>query len=198
MSSIRLNKTTRADIVDRVMKAWQLKNKEPKRYTRQQYTKDRDALVREKILEESQELKAKAHKAGIAEEDLSLTSYRKVVMSSSSDNRSQWTVYVDSNEAISRCGALDLDLDHELMATIRKLRKKCTNKRTQDAYKAWETKRINYRKDVENVVAGVNTTGQLREVWPEVEKFLPEALNNPSSGIKLPAVSIKALNAAIA
>ncbi|AUR87220.1 hypothetical protein HYP58_gp74 [Vibrio phage 1.097.O._10N.286.49.B3] len=198
MGSIRLNKTTRTDIVDRVMKAWLLKNKEPKRYTREQYTKDRDALIREKVLGESQELKGKAHKAGIAEEDLILTSYRRVVMSDSSGKRHQWTLYVDSNEAINRCGALDLDLDSELTAKIHKLRKKCTNKRAQDAFKAWETKRINYRKDVENVVAGVNTTGQLREVWPEVEKFLPEALNNPSSGIKLPTVSIKALNAAIA
>lgn len=198
MSSIRLNKTTRGEIVDRVMKAWLLKNKEPKRYTRAQYTKDRDALIEEIILAESEEVKAKARKAGIAEEFLALTSYRYVVLSDTEGKRTQWMVYVDSGEALHGCGAMDLDLNTELVAKIKKLRKKCTNKRTQDTYKAWENKRNNYRKDVENVVAGVNTTGQLREVWPEVEKFLPEALNNPSKGIQLPTVSIKALNAAIA
>ena len=61
------------------------------------------------------------------------------------------------------------------------------------AYSAWEKDKLNYMEDIKNVLLGVNTTGQLLEVWPECGAYLPAGIMNPSS-INLPSVSISQLN----
>ncbi len=48
-------------------------------------------------------------------------------------------------------------------------------------------------REVKNVMYSVNTTKQLLELWPEVEKFLTPYLSNPSN-TTLPAVNIKRVN----
>ncbi|NRA77153.1 MAG: hypothetical protein HRU18_03000 [Pseudoalteromonas sp.] len=50
-----------------------------------------------------------------------------------------------------------------------------------------------YKQDVTQVIDGVNTTGQLLTVWAEVEKFLPLGASDPSR-IQLPAVNVNSLN----
>jgi len=59
-----------------------------------------------------------------------------------------------------------------------------------DAY--LETRSI-YKGEVDQVLQGVNTTGQLLEQWPEIEEFIPESIANPSK-INLPNVSVSKLN----
>lgn len=50
-----------------------------------------------------------------------------------------------------------------------------------------------YSEEVDQVLQGVNTTGQLLGQWPEIEEFLPSNIANPSK-INLPSVSVKKLN----
>lgn len=53
-----------------------------------------------------------------------------------------------------------------------------------------------YREEVRDVLASVNTTKQLLELWPEVEEFIPGTLRDPSS-IQRPAISVVSLNEAL-
>lgn len=69
-----------------------------------------------------------------------------------------------------------------------------TQRKVREVHNEYIKARINYEDKVSQVVQGVNTTGQLLEVWPEVAPFLPKNLNNPSS-IQLPAICTEELNA---
>lgn len=60
----------------------------------------------------------------------------------------------------------------------------------------WNNKKEDFESEVSQVVSSVNTTGQLVEVWPEVQPFLPETIADPSK-IQLPAVHTDKLNAAL-
>jgi hypothetical protein len=62
--------------------------------------------------------------------------------------------------------------------------------KTVEAHK--ETRQL-YTEEVDQVLQGVNTTGQLLEQWPEILPYLPSNLNNPSN-INLPSISVKKLN----
>lgn len=53
-----------------------------------------------------------------------------------------------------------------------------------------------FESDVSTAINSCNTTGQLVELWPEVQEFIPQNIQNPSS-INLPTVSTAALNAAL-
>lgn len=53
-----------------------------------------------------------------------------------------------------------------------------------------------FKDEVLQVLNSVNTTGQLVEVWPEAEPFLPKEIANPST-INLPAVNFAELNKVI-
>jgi hypothetical protein len=66
-------------------------------------------------------------------------------------------------------------------------------RKQREVISAYELELSNYIQEVRQVLDGVNTTKQLLEVWPEVEKFLPEGITNPSK-INLPSVSIASLN----
>lgn len=97
----------------------------------------------------------------------------------------------------------DGEKDHKVPTNIQKILKdqrnyyKDTLKPHQDLVKEHNKVLRLYMEEVSQVLQGVNTSKQLLEVWPEVEKFLPKGTVNPSS-ITLPAVSIANLNAALA
>ena len=58
----------------------------------------------------------------------------------------------------------------------------------------WLKERRNLNTEITTVLNSVNTTKQLIEVWPEVEKFLPAHIADPNTGIKLPALKVSRLN----
>ena len=58
---------------------------------------------------------------------------------------------------------------------------------------AYDLELSNYMENIHQVLYAVNTTGQLIEVWPEVERFLPVAFATPSA-INLPAINITSFN----
>lgn len=66
-------------------------------------------------------------------------------------------------------------------------------KKASATEKAEWAQRRDYEEQVTMVVSGVNTTAQLLDAWPEVEKFIPAGVNK-AANIQLPAVSIQQLN----
>lgn len=48
--------------------------------------------------------------------------------------------------------------------------------------------------DISAILDAVTSTGQLVDVWPAAEAFIPASLKNPQEGIKLPIPSPEALN----
>lgn len=62
---------------------------------------------------------------------------------------------------------------------------------------AYDKELRKFKDEVLQVLNSVNTTGQLVEVWPEAEPFLPKEIANPST-INLPAVNFAELNKVIA
>lgn len=83
----------------------------------------------------------------------------------------------------------------------RKIKTLLKNKAKIDRDYRKETEKVNesqkelerYLDKVRQPIYGVNTTGQLLEIWPEVSKYLPQGTINPSK-INLPAINIKDLN----
>lgn len=53
------------------------------------------------------------------------------------------------------------------------------------------------RSEIKPVLDSFNTTKQLLETWPSVEKFLPANIADPDKGINLPALSLSRLEAKI-
>ena len=56
-----------------------------------------------------------------------------------------------------------------------------------------EDKCTEFRKEVTPVIYSCNTTQQLVEVWPGIEKFLPANIADPDKGIRLPMLAISRL-----
>lgn len=66
-------------------------------------------------------------------------------------------------------------------------------KKLSVSIKEEKAQRKDYQDQVTMVIQGVNTTGQLLDVWPEVERFIPLGINK-TENIQLPAVSTQRLN----
>ena len=100
-------------------------------------------------------------------------------------------------------GAVDVNTDKPCVLTprkpevekihqaVKKLQKAA--RKDKEKFDQWDLTRKNYAKNIEQVLSGVNTTGQLLEVWAECERFLPVAIVNPSN-INLPSVNFTELN----
>lgn len=66
----------------------------------------------------------------------------------------------------------------------------------QIARKEWFKGYDKFKTEVQQVLESVNTTGQLVEVWPESEPFIPKEIHDPSK-INLPAVNFAEINKVI-
>lgn len=219
VKSVRLNKTIREQIIDNIMESRDSKNAAPKVDSvtegdfhsevatafKEQYAaeiKQYDDLTKAgcKFLSSTRSIGYyhNGHYKAVAVET-GLTTYHDL---DGHKTTSECRTYPDVLEG----GYLefhDSDVDDanklkklpkSIVALLRKKKKDTTKVRKQKAaLKEWNSDRSMYRASVEEVVGGVNTTGQLLEVWPEVDRFLPKAIINPSN-IMLPAVNVKALN----
>lgn len=58
----------------------------------------------------------------------------------------------------------------------------------------WETSRIEFKNEINTILNSVQTTGQLVQMWPEAEQYLPPFAADPSKGINLPALKTSRLN----
>lgn len=67
--------------------------------------------------------------------------------------------------------------------------------RLEAMVKPWETEYSTFKKEVWATLESVNTTGQLVELWPSAENYIPAHLADPEKGINLPALHISRLDA---
>lgn len=58
----------------------------------------------------------------------------------------------------------------------------------------WNKLRYDFREEIKTILDSVQTTGQLIQVWPEAEQYLPPFAADPSKGINLPALKTSRLN----
>lgn len=59
----------------------------------------------------------------------------------------------------------------------------------EKALRQWETDRQKIREEISDYLNQFNTTGQIRDQWPEMEQYLPAHLADPEKVIKLPALT---------
>lgn len=62
------------------------------------------------------------------------------------------------------------------------------------AAKLWDNEHDTVRSEVEDYLTMFNTTGQIREQWPEMVQYLPPHIADPERVIKLPALTKSRLN----
>lgn len=58
----------------------------------------------------------------------------------------------------------------------------------------WDKLRSDFREEIKTILDSVQTTGQLIQLWPEAEQYLPPFAADPSKGINLPALKTSRLN----
>ncbi len=65
----------------------------------------------------------------------------------------------------------------------------------KEKYNDWEESRIDFKGEIKTILHSVQTSGQLVQLWPEAEQYLPPFAADPSKGINLPALKTSRLNA---
>ena len=201
MKSIRLNKDIRTQIVANIKKAYLNNN------TRPEVNDSRETDLNEVILKH---YNSKYKEAFAAYEDPKLKPFINYsnYFCIRNDTGALTYIYFGNDEkgnTIHRptpknSGAF-IDLsnpDTKIPASIqkvidanKKIKKQCRKEREEQS--KYDLELSKYLSEIRQVLDGVNTSKQLLEVWPEVQKFLPEGINNPSK-INLPAISIASLN----
>jgi len=67
-------------------------------------------------------------------------------------------------------------------------------KQGKRAINLWENDRSKVSVEIQDYLAQFTTTGQVRELWPEMEQYLPAHIADPARVIKLPALTRSRLN----
>ena len=199
--SIRLNKDIRKQIIDNIREAYLAENTKPvvndvRESSLHKAILDHYKLINKDIIEfyetnpEKQKFIHTNYYCRIREEDSShfylnfnLGEGDNVCLPSSTDSN----IFMDFNNPDTKVPKSI----SKVIASNKKLNKAMRKER--EALSAYEAELTKYTQSVRQVLDGVNTSKQLMEVWPEVEKFLPQGVTNPSK-INLPAVSIAGLN----
>lgn len=206
--SIRLNKQLRADIITNIMSSYDKANPLPVRPEMKgasipELIKKMLFTKHKKVIEEFSTLSEQVLKYVELLEPNDYSQYRT--------ETGHWeSIYFDEEDlkdiklpysAVKGC-VINLSDENQLTAPLRKAieAKKKFEKTTLKEYKQkrkdHELERRNYIQQIQTVLDGVNTSNQLMEVWPEIEKFLPVGLLEPSK-IQLPSVNIATLNSAL-
>lgn len=190
MKSLRLSQGMRDNIVDNVMKKWDESNVAP------EVSVSRASLKNTLADEIHSKVYGKYEDAGLPMDMLNTNWYIKVQFPSEEiidldftpDEGDSYKYRISSNQ--SKVEYVLSDKDPLYKKYKKGLEKYKSEKKVYDEHR---TSRQGYRKQVREVLDGVNTTKQLLEQWPEVEPFLPVNLSNPSN-IQLPSVNISELN----
>lgn len=209
--SIRLNKQLRQDILDNIMGAYDIANPQPV----EPIADTKNSIVKtllEITLKKNQKLLdlIKNNYELLKEDFNSCGKYTSLIYNNYDGNfKSVYLGNFLSTEELSliprslfKNAVINLEDSNQVSATLKKvidadkLFNKTTLKQFSKDNKEWSTNHKNYKAQVSTVLEGVNTTNQLLEVWPEVEKFLPVGVLEPSK-IQLPSVSISTLNSAL-
>lgn len=202
MKSIRLNQTIREKIKQNIQAAWEQANEMPKEIEYRETFKGIIAqAVHTSLLKEQKELDKLAKRyPHLSHRLVQAGDYDHVRIHS--DALDQYVdikakdlgiEYLPSPAFALNFDRLVTDLSMEDLVKSKPAIDRAMRK-AREKVSDWELKRDRYMDQVNDVVCGVNTTKQLIEVWPEVVKFFPKGLFDPSH-IQLPAVSVADLNA---
>ena len=200
--SILLNKQSRQDIVDNIMQSYKKQNPPPKvKDTRKQ---ELHAALLTYYHEKYADM-INFYKNSSMARDFMQADYYALYQDSS---KNTCTLNFKSKEGDSETlpikgYSMFVNLSNpDNVATLPKYvtdvidsnkRKEKSIRKQRAALSAWEVEYERYEQDITNVIAGSRSTGQLLNVWPEVERFLPVGANDPSV-ITLPSVNINNLN----
>jgi hypothetical protein len=207
--SIRLNKQIRADILDNIMSCYDTANPVPVRPSMENSLND---LVKEMFFTKHAAIFKEFNKLNAdALECVRLADTNNYTYIQYQNEHGNWQT-IDFTEQdftnykipydLTRGCFINLkdpdQLTPELTKAIEAKRtfEKTTLKEFIQKEKEHSLGRRNYRQQIETVLGGVNTSKQLTDVWPEVEKFIPVGLLEPSK-IQLPSVNIATLNSAL-
>lgn len=206
MKSIRFNKNIRADIVQNIEKAYIEENPEP--LVMPSITSVLQKALWQFYLEEVKPIKEAFKANPVLQRYETTTSYMYARMPSGATI----TIYEEGDTCIkerflslntssSYCWDWEVTeskgtpvvpaLIQEVLDT-EKANKKIRREQNKKL-EAWQTEADRYIRDITQIIDGCNTSGQLLQIWPEVEKFLPRGATNPSR-IQLPSVNIAELN----
>jgi hypothetical protein len=89
------------------------------------------------------------------------------------------------NRIFNRVGGLQCDNQHPSYLEWKAQRDAYT--KDNEKLNKHNQKRKDYATDIRAVLDSVNTTKQLVEAWPEVEKYIPNSFRDPST-VQLPAI----------
>lgn len=189
MKSIRLNKQIRTEIVRNIIKAWEVEN--PKPECVKAPSKQMLLGVAYKEWRDSIGLDAKI-KLGLPTEILHTTSYVNLIVVNAEGKEIMYEGLHFRNEE-ERCerrifkksGALKLTTDSPAYVEWKKQHDLFI--RQNEEFKKWDVKRADKALEIHAVLDSVNTTKQLLEVWPEIERFMPNGYVDPSK-VQLPSI----------
>ncbi len=67
----------------------------------------------------------------------------------------------------------------------------------REKLKQYDLELKGFRKEVDQILDSVNTTGKLVEIWAAAEQYIPAYLNEPGQGIHLPVLHTSRLDEAL-
>ena len=207
LKSLRLNKGIRADILSNIMEAYSIENPAPVVNDNRgnnleevllTWYKEFNADVIATYSTASDELKAFFKTSNYFYYAGGGSRYNTVYFSgnnSDDDMEDKDKVYLPrSRDTFVNLDNPDTDIPDYVQAVLDANSKQAKIiRKERNVLSAYESEYDRYKQDIEQVLSSVNTTGQLTELWPEVEKFLPKGMSNPKM-ISLPAVNIALLN----
>lgn len=189
MKSIRLNKAIRDEIVENVIKAWKVANPKPECIKVPSKQTLLDAAYKD--WRESLGLDAKI-KLGFPEEVLNHECYVNLIVFGENGEHVMYegmNFRNDKGEPVKRIfkrtGALHLTTESPVYKAWKKDHDLYV--RQNEEVKKWDVQRHDKAVEIRAVLDSVNTTKQLLEVWPEIERFMPASYIDPSR-VALPAI----------
>jgi hypothetical protein len=207
--SIRLNKQLRQDILNNIMDSYDAANPAPERPEMKKGTSIGE-LIKKAFFTKHKKVIEEVTNSSQALKDI-IGIHKKSTYLDIKDEKGYWSsIYfteddlkdLDVPQALLRGCFINLEDPAQRTAAMnkaieaKKKFEKTTLKEYKQVQKDYDLSRRNYASQIRTVLDGVNTSNQLLEVWPEVSKYLPTGVLEPSK-IQLPSVNIATLNSAL-
>ena len=177
--SIRLNEAKRYDIVKSVMEAWKNNNPEP------DY--------------KSENTKAANFYYKLATEQISNKINDKSI-SQYINKKNKFNVQISGIMYQFELDDIPLPItkDHYTIPCILVLDEKCPSHKKYEEleleHQKWSNLKSQMFSETKELIETCQNTGQLLEMWPQIEPLLPAYLADPEKGVKLPSIPVSRLN----
>lgn len=193
MKSVRLTKDMRQRILDSYLACYDASNPKPEQYSEKSIEGIFAETLRKRLFE----------KAGVDETTIPTQFLQRAccIKVQTPDDTMKWFYFFNpdgTNYDYRNCPSLDgaLAISDNDSAYLAYKEAKRGLKDLNAPYVTWHTSRETVVEQVRMALDTVNTTGQLLNVWPEAEQFIPSDVLDFSK-INLPSVSFNDLNKAV-